>query len=70
MFMAYVYTHKFDGEFEAQLAVEAFGSAIDYSKLPGLWRLIYTNAPDVVRTASTTRVLLLHSALQTSLRAR
>ena len=40
-------------EAEAQLAVEAFGSAIDYRKLPGLWRLIYTNAPDVVRTAST-----------------
>ena len=35
----------------AQLAVEAFGAAVDYAQLPGLWRLIFTTAPDVVRPA-------------------
>ena len=33
---------------EAQLAVEAFGGELDYELLPGLWRLTYTTAADVV----------------------
>lgn len=32
-----------------QVAVEQFGSDIDYSVLQGLWKLRYTTAPDVVR---------------------
>lgn len=31
--------------------MEAFGAAVDYTQLPGLWRLIFTTAPDVVRRA-------------------
>lgn len=32
---------------EAQVAVESFGRDIDYKKLEGLWRLVFTTAPDV-----------------------
>ena len=34
--------------FEAELTVEALGSELDYELLPGLWRLTYTTAVDVV----------------------
>lgn len=33
---------------DAQLGVEAFGTRLDYAKLAGTWRLLYTTAPDVL----------------------
>ena len=33
---------------EAQCGLEMYGSEIDYTKLEGLWRLVFTTAPDVV----------------------
>jgi predicted lipid-binding transport protein (Tim44 family) len=36
----------------AQVAVEAYGTDIDYEQLQGLWRLRYTTALDVVRARS------------------
>ncbi len=32
-----------------QVALEAFCDEVDFQKLEGLWRLIYTTALDVVR---------------------
>ena len=42
--------HAFVGAIEeAQVALEAFCDEVDFQKLEGLWRLIYTTALDVVR---------------------
>lgn len=35
-----------------QINIEAYGQEIDYQKLEGLWRLIYTTAVDVVRSCT------------------
>ena len=32
-----------------QIDLEAYGGDIDYNKLQGLWRLVFTTALDVVR---------------------
>lgn len=32
-----------------QVELEAFGGELDFERLPGLWRLLYTTAEDVVR---------------------
>lgn len=34
---------------QVQAALEALSPGIDYDKLEGLWEVIYTTAPDVVR---------------------
>lgn len=34
-----------------QVAVEAFGGELDFEKLEGTWRLLYTTASDVVCSA-------------------
>jgi PAP_fibrillin len=40
-----------------QVELEAFGGELDFERLPGLWRLLYTTAEDVVRCCGGMRTM-------------
>lgn len=47
-----------------QVELEVFGGKLNFEKLPGLWRLLYTTAEDVVRMQ---RMHLIESARQSTI---
>ena len=55
--------HAYAGAIEeTQVALEAFCDEVDFQKLEGLWRLIYTTALDVVRGSTLATCLHCHMA--------